>query len=162
MKQGPQAESGGGPLAQCWAWLAVAVHGPLPHWAEPAGGSQPRWTPAPGRVLTAHVMHSTRALRRHGGDAAPTPRWCGTTTRRCSTMDLGVVAQLNNGQGTGNKRGILTDDVQATDRGRRRGFVSARRSGTVVLGYRERKEAARHRHSACSDSAMTYMEERGA
>jgi hypothetical protein len=77
-------------------------------------------------------------------------------------MDLGVVAQLNNGQGTGNKRGILTDDVQATDRGRRRGFVSARRSGTVVLGYRERKEAARHRHSACSDSAMTYMEERGA
>jgi hypothetical protein len=35
-----------------------------------------------------------------------------------------VVAQLNNGQGTGNERGVLTDDVQAADRGRQHGFGS--------------------------------------
>jgi hypothetical protein len=39
--------------------------------------------------------------------------------------DLGVVAQLNNGQGTGNERGVLTDDEQAADRGRQHGFSSA-------------------------------------
>jgi hypothetical protein len=51
-------------------------------------------------------------------------------------MDLGRAAQLDNGHGTGNEHGVLTDDVQAVDRGRRRGFVSARRSDAVVLGYR--------------------------
>jgi hypothetical protein len=36
----------------------------------------------------------------------------------------------------GNERGVLTDDVQAVDWGRWRDFDLARRSGTVILGYR--------------------------
>jgi hypothetical protein len=51
-----------------------------------------------------------------------------------------VVAQLDNGQGTGNERGFLTDDVQAADRGRRRGFGSARHSGAVILSYQREGE----------------------
>jgi hypothetical protein len=55
-------------------------------------------------------------------------------------MNLGMAAQLGNGHGTGNEHGVLTDDVQAVDRGRPHGFVSARRSDAVVLGYRREGE----------------------
>jgi hypothetical protein len=55
-------------------------------------------------------------------------------------MDLGMAVQLDNGHGAGNEHGVLTDNVQAVDRGRRRGFVSARRSDAVVLGYRREGE----------------------
>jgi hypothetical protein len=55
-------------------------------------------------------------------------------------MDLGVVVQLNNGQGTRNERGVLTNDVQVADRGRRRDFGSARCSSAVVLSYRREGE----------------------
>jgi hypothetical protein len=54
--------------------------------------------------------------------------------------DLGVAAQFNNGQGTGNDSGVLTDDVQAANRGRWRGFSSARCSGAVILGYQREGE----------------------
>jgi hypothetical protein len=54
--------------------------------------------------------------------------------------DLGVVVQLDNGQDTRNKCGVLTDDMQAADRGTRHGFGSAQRSGTVILGYRREGE----------------------
>jgi hypothetical protein len=49
-------------------------------------------------------------------------------------MDLGVAC--DNGQGTGNERGVLTNDMQVVDRGRQHGFDLARCSGAVVLGYR--------------------------
>jgi hypothetical protein len=39
--------------------------------------------------------------------------------------DLGMVAWLDNGQGMGNEHGVHTDDVQAADRGRWRGFGNA-------------------------------------
>jgi hypothetical protein len=57
-------------------------------------------------------------LRSHGGDAASAPWRCRTAARRRSIIDLGVAAQIDNGQGKGNKRGVLTDDVEAVDRGR--------------------------------------------
>jgi hypothetical protein len=53
---------------------------------------------------------------------------------------LGVVAHLDNGQGTRNECGVLTDDVRAIDWGRRRDFGSAQRSGAVVLGYQREGE----------------------
>jgi hypothetical protein len=82
------------------------------------------------------VERSWRVLRSHGGDGASAPRRCRTAAKRRSTTDLGMAAQLNNGHGTGNEHGVLTDDVQAADRGRRRGFSLARCSGAAVLGYR--------------------------
>jgi hypothetical protein len=56
-------------------------------------------------------------------------------------MDLGVVAQLDNGQGTGNEHRVLTNDEQTADRGRRPGFGSSRHSSAVVLGYQREGES---------------------
>jgi hypothetical protein len=51
-----------------------------------------------------------------------------------------MVAQLNNGQGMGSEHGVLTDDVQAADRGRWRGLGSDWHSGAVILSYRREGE----------------------
>jgi hypothetical protein len=53
-----------------------------------------------------------------------------------------VAMQLDNGHGIGNECGVLTDDVQAADQGRRHGFGSARRSGAIILGYRREGEGS--------------------
>jgi hypothetical protein len=82
-----------------------------------------------GHTGFQHWVGLITVLHHRGAGAASSP-WL------CSMTDLGMVAQVDNGQGTRNECGVLTDDVQAADRGRRRGFVSAQRSGAVILGYR--------------------------
>jgi hypothetical protein len=86
------------------------------------------------RALDACYTAMAAMLRRHHNGAGPRPggaqRWT-LAWQRSSTMD----------RGTGNKRGVLTDDEQAVDRGRRPDFGSSRHSSAVVLGYRREGES---------------------
>jgi hypothetical protein len=155
MKQGPQAESGGGPLAECWAWLAAAVHGPLPHWAKPATlvgrdhvGLQ-RW------AEHSRYVGTTATLRRHHGDAGPQPGGARRRTlawRRSSTMDRARGTSVPSSPTTC-KQWTGVDGVASAQPG-----VATQSSSTTG----EREEVVWHRCSACSDSATTYMEATGA
>jgi hypothetical protein len=60
------------------------------------------------------------------------------------------------------KRAVLTNDVQAADRGRQRNFGSAQRSGVVIVGYWREGEGGVTPLLGLSDSVVTYMEVIGA
>jgi hypothetical protein len=102
-----RAESDDGPLAQCWAWPAAAVRGPLPYWAELAGGLQATLGPSAGPSAHGARAHGDGTARGvaalvHGGGAGAL--WLELTALQRGLDGVGTCAGVNGGVRRGGRQ----------------------------------------------------------